>query len=194
MKKLILLIFTVFALSAYAQPDNAGKVEIYAGYGLVTAQDIIFIHSTMWTGVLVSDLHEDVVDVNGFGSVFAGFDYYNSERISFGAQLNYASYEAIYKVKSGSEQQIKIATKFYTPMLRGKVNWINGSLLQLYTTVAAGATFMQGSADNGKKDTQAAFAFHVSPVGVRLGNTFSVFAEAGFGFQGLLSAGIAIKF
>ena len=78
-------------------------------------------------------------------------------------------------------------------MIRFKGNWVNRPAVQLYSALAAGATFMSGDNNSGTTDHSTAFAFQVSPIGVRVGNTFSFFAEAGFGYQGLLSAGLALK-
>ncbi len=190
MKKLLLIMLLAISYSGFAQTSNKGKLDIYVGYGLLTAQDIIQISGTMWSGVLLPGAF-DKVDIDGFGAVFAGIDYYLNDRASLGLQVNYAAYDATYKLSSGGD--FKIKNTFITPMIHAKANWVNLKYFQLYSAIAAGASFITGVDDNNKKGNSTSFAFQVSPLGLRVGNTFSIFAEGGFGYQGIVSAGVALK-
>lgn len=46
----------------------------------------------------------------------------------------------------------------------------------------------------GRSSTEIGPAYHLTAAGARIGGGISVFAEIGYGFRGLLIAGIAVAF
>lgn len=190
MKKLLLIALLAVSFNGFAQADNKGKKDIYVGYGIVTAQDIIGATTSGLVGALVPGGY-DKIKVSGMGAAFLGLDYYLSDKVAVGLQANYSSFTAEYVQSSGDNPTAKL--NFFTPMARMKVNWKNERSLQVYSSVAAGASFSKGKSHANTTSRSNNFAFHISPIGVRLGNTVAVFGEAGFGYQGLLSAGLSVK-
>lgn len=191
MKKLLVVILLAATTHAFAQEDNKGKVEVYGGYGIATAQDIISGLSNMLAGALVPGLVKRV-DTDGMGAVFGGVDYYLSDRGAVGLQINYASYDQTYSTTGGSD--VKIKTTYFTPMIHGKYNWLNKQYFQIYSAAAVGGSFIGAKDKDNKKDNRFTGSFQISPIGLRAGSTIAVFAEAGFGFQGIISGGISFRF
>ncbi|MDD3700225.1 MAG: hypothetical protein PHC55_01195 [Bacteroidales bacterium] len=195
MKKLIVLILAVLPFLSFAQSDSGfdskGKIEIYAGYGLLTAPDIITGFSDIFTSALLPGMIEKV-ESRGFGAAFGGLDYYISNHFTAGLQYSYASYEHTYDMQNQSVA--KMNTKYHTLLARGKGIWLNTSLIQLYSVVAVGPSFTKADNDLGDTKTNTAFAFHVSLIGIRVGNQIAFFTEGGFGYQGLISAGVSVRF
>lgn len=198
MKKLFSALLIVISCYANAQTTTTdpyvgqkGKIEIDAGYGIFTAQDIIMGVSTIVSSALLANAVEKV-NAEGLGSFFVNLDYYVGEKTAIGIQFNYARYKTNYKMSSGNIESLK--TKYFSPMLHGKVNWVNKSLLNIYSAAALGATFYTSKNEAGEKKNITSFAFQASPIGLRVGNKVAFFAEAGFGFQGLISGGLSVRF
>ncbi len=171
--------------------DSKGKIEIHAGYGLLTAPDIITAFSDVFTTALLPGMIEKV-ESKGFGTVFGGAEYYISNHFAAGLQYSHAAYEHTYNM--ADQSVAKMNNQYHTILLRGKAIWFNQSLFQIYSALAVGPTFTKAENELGDTKTNTAFAFHASPVGVRIGNHIAFFAEAGFGYQGLISAGVSVRF
>lgn len=191
MKCLLVIVFALLSIVTYGQQDNKGKTEVYAGYGVVTAQDIISGLSNMLAGALLPGMVKRI-DVKGGGAYFGGIDYYAGNRVAIGLQINYASFDQQYSLSSNDTSSIK--AKYFTPLVHAKFIWIGKEFFQVYSAVSGGATFITAKNDEKEKDNKAAGAFQISPVGIRAGNNLAVFVEAGFGFQGLLSGGVSFRF
>ena len=187
------LLLIMLSVQTIAQStDNLHGTELYAGYGILTAQDILTGFSSTLAASLLPGYVERI-DATGFGTAFVGFDYFAGRRFSLGLQLNYAQYDENYKLSSGSTTTLK--TSYLTPMVRTKLAWVHNPGFSFYSSLAAGATFIQSKDESsaGQTEKTTGLAFHISPIGIRLGNAVAFFAELGFGFQGLVSAGLSIR-
>lgn len=198
MKKLFTILLIAVSFSVNAQTTTTepyigqkGKIEIDAGYGIITAQDIITGVSTVVSSALLAHAVERV-DGKGFGALFVNLDYYVGDKTAVGIQLNYAHYQTNYKMSSGNIESLK--TKYFSPMLHTKYNWVNKPILNIYSAAAVGATFYTSKNEAGEKKNITSFAFQASPIGLRVGNKVAFFAELGFGFQGLISGGLSLRF
>lgn len=191
MKCSVLAFFLFFSVVSYGQTDNKGKTEIYGGYGIANAQDIITGLSNMLAVTLLPGMVKRV-DISGGGAVFGGVDYYVSDRTAVGLQVNYASYDQTYQMSN--ESTSKMSTKYTTFMAHSKINWVNKTSFQVYTAVAGGISAISGKNQDDEKKTRASVAFQISPVGVRIGNNIAFFGEFGVGFQGILSGGLSVRF
>lgn len=190
---LIALFLITISLPTMAQSsDDLPDTELYAGYGILTAQDILTGFSSTLAGSLLPG-YVDRIDAKGFGTAFAGFDYFVGRRLSLGLQLNYAQYDESYTLSNNSTSTLK--TSYLTPMVRTKLAWVRNPGFSFYSSLAVGATFLQAKnqSTGGQTDKTAGLAFQVSPIGIRAGNAVALFAELGFGFQGLISAGLSIR-
>ncbi len=171
--------------------DDLPRTEVYLGYGILSAQDVL----TTFSSALATSLlpgYVERIDAKGFGTAFAGFDYFVGRRLSLGLQLNYAQYDENYKLSNNTSTTLQ--TSYLTPMVRSKLAWVHNPGFSFYSSVAAGATFLQSkNPGNGQTDKSTGLAFHVSPIGLRVGRTVAFFAELGFGFQGLVSAGLSVR-
>lgn len=191
MKNSLLVLLLFCSVVAYSQGEHQGKMEIYAGYGIATAQDIVTgISNTLGTALLPGMVKR--IDISGGGALFAGVDYNITNRVTLGLQGNYASYDQTYRMDDESTSTLEM--KYVTLMGHSRISWVNKSFFQLYSALGAGVTMIRGTAEDSKKDTHGNFAFQVSPVGVRVGNHIAFFVEAGIGFQGILSAGLSVRF
>lgn len=191
MKRLSTAFFLFFSIISYGQTDNKGKTEIYGGYGIATAQDIITGLSNILAGALLPRMVKRI-DVNGGGAIFGGVDYCISNRTTLGLQANYASYDQTYKMSDGSTSTMN--TKYATFMLHSRISWVNKPSFQVYSALSGGIAAVSGKTRNDDKKTRTTAAFQISPVGVRVGNNIAFFGEFGMGFQGILSGGLSLRF
>lgn len=195
MKLFILSAALVIMVSLQIRAQSTNELrgtELYAGYGIFTAQDILTGFSSTLAASLLPG-YIDRIDAKGFGTAYAGFDYFVGRRVSLGLQLNYAQYDESYTLSNNTSTTLK--TSYLTPMVRTKLAWVHNPGFSFYTSLAAGATFIQSKNESsgGQTDKTTGFAFHISPIGIRVGNAVALFAELGFGFQGLVSAGLSIR-
>ncbi|UFH52808.1 hypothetical protein [Spirosoma sp. KNUC1025] len=195
MKSLLLsaTLFLALSLNVMAQStDDLHRTEVYAGYGLLTAQDLLTGFSSTLAASLLPGYVERI-DAKGFGAAYAGFDYFVGRRVSLGIQLNYAQYDESYKLTNNTSSTLK--TSYLTPMVRSKLAWVRNPGFSVYSSVAVGATFIQSKNETSgsQTDKTTGLAFHISPLGIRVGNAVALFAEVGFGFQGLVTAGLSIR-
>lgn len=179
MKKIpsIFLLAFIFNISAYSQElDNKNTFDVYAGYGILTVQDIVGVLGTLAFG------NTNVTTMKGFGAYYMGGDYYLNKRFSLGGQLNYANYSYY----NSNDFRNKIS--FITPMVRGKIDWGK----YFYSSLALGITVVTSKEEDERKSIVLP-SFQVSPIGFKTQGSVMFFAELGFGFQGMITAGVAFK-
>jgi hypothetical protein len=84
---------------------------------------------------------------------------------------------------------------YYTFMVRGDYTWYRKGWTNLYSGAALGLSAVTEEHEEEDLDeTEYYFAFHVNAIGARLGNRVAGFVELGFGYSGILSAGITAAF
>ncbi len=195
MKRIFLLMLIALPVVATAQPasafDSKGNIEAYAGYGLLSAPDFITSFSNILTGALLPGMVEKI-DSKGFGTVYGGIDYYAGNHFALGAQYYYSAFERQYKMQN--ESTATLNTQYHSVLIRGKGIWVNRPSFQLYSALAAGPSFASAKNDNDETKNSIIFAFQASPIGIRVGNHIAFFLEGGFGYQGLISAGLSARF
>lgn len=191
MKYFLTILALTISTLGYTQNNNAGRTGVYAGTGILTAQDLVTGISNMLTAGLIPDALKRI-DVNGGPVFFGGIDYHPGEKTEIGIQINFVAYDQTFELRNGGTGMMK--TSFFTPMAHGKYSWVKQKYFQFYSAASVGATFVTGKNTGGEKDRHTTIAFQLSPAGIRVGNTVAFFIESGFGFQGLLSGGISLQF
>ncbi len=195
MKKLFAAILIIIPVATFAKTgsdlDLKGSIELHAGYGLLSAPDLITGFANIFTTALLPGMIERV-DSKGFGTAFGGVDYYLSNRFTLGGQYYFSSFEHHYEMQNESIAILK--TQYHTLALRGKGIWVSRQFFQLYSAIAAGPSFVVAENDMNETKQNTEFAFQVSPVGIRVGNHIALFLEGGFGFQGMISGGLSLRF
>lgn len=83
-----------------------------------------------------------------------------------------------------------------------KFVFIETSLISIYGAAALGiiyrtdevteTIYSQGTLHNGK-DSKVMFAWHISPIGLRIGGKLAGYLEAGYGYKGIANLGISLK-
>lgn len=142
-------------------------------------------------------------DQKSSGVLSLGYRY-SLGRFRVGADFGFA--QASSKVTFGNEPNPYLKEKELNCLVLPTFEYVyfKRNIIELYGSAAAGVDFVRHSesiivpktehkASDPSFETQ--FAFHVNPIGVRVGNDFiGGFVEAGLGYKGFITAGISLKF
>lgn len=193
MKKInfTILLACILATNLSAQEK---KHNLSVGTGIGTTSEIIDALSDIITTGLSAGTYSS--NKSYTGAYHLGYKYGVSERISAGATLLYEHGTANALVNK--EQIGRFKNNYFTLAAEGEFRYIDKPAFKLYGILGAGATLFnqeykpdEGEAD---KDSKLHFNFQVSPIGIKLGNNIGIFAEAGFGYKGIVSAGVFTNF
>lgn len=177
MYKKIIAICTV-ALAAIIAPvmTNAQKTELSLSYGAYTQMDAM-------------DMKDGWKHVNtAWGALNAGLNFKITPKIWIGPSYTFSS-----TTTKGGEGHSNIA--YHAVMVNGRYHYYSNSIVSLYAKFGMGVEFSYMQPYHGDNYTKAYCAFQVVPVGAQVDLTRSVamFAEAGFGAQGLFQFGFKFK-
>lgn len=208
MKKFALLLTLVMvSVAGFSQEGPAARmipgqrglffkrhaIEFRGLYGKWTAPDVVdAIGESVFEG---ADLGATLgsFDVTG-GGVYGGtILFFPDNKISIGADflVNTNKSQVSY---SSPASAVKGYDMKYTSILgRMDFHYINFHHFKLYGSAAVGASWRTASntSDQAKK---TGFAYQFTPIGVAVGGMIVGWAELGFGYRGVLSAGVAVRF
>lgn len=127
------------------------------------------------------------------------FYHFNNPRLAVGGLFTYSKWNSDVLVRKSHEKVGERKRNFFSVMPAFKFYWINKNHFGLYSKLAAGIGFLKCTDKDfetqEKKDNNGSyFMFQLSFAGVEYGSKLRGFAEAGFGDQGFLQAGVRYKF
>ncbi|MDE6134746.1 MAG: porin family protein [Muribaculaceae bacterium] len=168
----------VFCLLAVAtvSPSFAQKTEITASYGAYTQMD-------------ATDMHDGWHDVNtAWGALNLGLNFRVNNNIWIGPSYTFSS-----TTKKGGPDHSKIA--YHAVMLNGRYHYYRNSIVTLYAKLGLGVEFSHMQPRHDDSYTKAYCAFQIVPVGAQfdINRTWAMFAEAGFGAQGIFQLGFKCR-
>ncbi|MCU0394917.1 MAG: hypothetical protein MUF29_03350 [Chitinophagaceae bacterium] len=180
-----------------AQSSYSGKraLELKLGYGIAPVQNMNDDFSTS----LVPDLADPgyvSLKKDGSGMFSAGLRYQTASRFGFGLDMVYGktTTEYVYNTTLISKT---VESQWFTLMARASytyyLNEINLPHVELYGAVAAGSSFRDARNEDGKTLNSSHLAYQITPLGVRSGRKIAIWAELGYGFKGLVNAGLSWK-
>ncbi|WP_194776978.1 hypothetical protein [Pararhodonellum marinum] len=164
--------------------------ELRVGLGYLTAPDIGTITSRAVIGGLDN---YDEPSIKSSVAFLVAYVVNPMDRFSFGLDAGYQVLETTY---SGMNlQTVTTSDAWFTVMPRANFNYINRDALQLYSALSVGMSFLTSNSDDTtpERSSGSAFGYQVVPIGVRVGDGLAFFAELGFGFRGVLNAGISFR-
>lgn len=173
-KKLIaaVAVALVSLTGAYAQ-----KAEISLSYGAYTQMD-------------ATDMKDGWKHVNtAWGALNAGLNFKVARNIWIGPSYTFSS-----TTSKGGPEHSNIA--YHAVMFNGRYHYYNTSIVSLYAKLGLGVEFSYMQPRNHDNYTKSYCAFQIVPVGaqVNLNRDWAMYAEAGFGAQGLFQFGFKYRF
>ena len=199
MKKILVMVAAAMmaAASANAQSENL-RHEISLSYGIGSIAQL-----GEGIGEGLASIFSDTEYDDGFilGPISAEYFYhFNNPRLAVGALASYSKWDSDIQKKSGSQEKVGERKRNYWAVMPAiKWYWLNKNTVGLYSKAAAGPAFLSSTekdlkTSTSKDDSSTYFLFQLSFFGVEFGKQFRGFAEAGFGEQGFLQAGVRYKF
>ena len=173
MIKKLLFALTVGIASVFGA--NAQKTEISASYGAYTQMD-------------ATDMKDGWSHVNtAWGALNLGVNFRVTPKIWIGPSYTFSS--ADYKHWDDAHAY------YHVIMLNGRYDYYRNSIVTLYAKLGLGVEFSYMQPRERDNYTKAYCAFQIVPVGaqVDLNRNWAMFAEAGFGAQGLFQFGFKLK-
>jgi len=190
----IIILFTAVSITGYGQcPSNKGQLEIAASYGSVTS-DQVNIGTVENTKTLTYN--------SGIAFVTARYFLYSCLAVGFagGSTNERGQYADAFNPKiitSTFKQGVTtIALEVYYVYTFRKY-------VEVYTFIGAGPAFTTVitvtnptlyTPGNTITTSSDGLKAQYTPIGVRVGGRLGGFAELGFGYKGLINAGISYKF
>lgn len=192
MKKIMIFVLLCGLTTGIQAQTN--KHEINAGVGIFSTSEIIDIFADILTTGITGGAYN--ADKSYTGSFHLGYKYRFTDRVSAGGTLLYEHATADAMINNVKEGDFK--NNYYTLAAEMDYRYLNKGNVTLYGTLGAGATLytQKYTSNEGEKDSNNAvhFNFQITPIGIKYGSRFGVFAEAGFGYKGILSAGLFARF
>lgn len=194
MRKIIFLVFSLFVINTGLFAQSGSKLEIRGGVGFATAPEIIEEITGGITESLVNPGFTKV-DYSGTIAVIITLLLKPESRFSYGLDLVFDNIKANY-IYPDPADETRTNAGYFTIMARGDFKYVKKTSFSIYSSVAAGVTLQSAdllSGVNQITENDRGGAFHISPIGIRYGKNIALWAEAGFGFKGVLSGGVAIR-
>lgn len=174
--------------------DYFPRHEIYVQYGTPTVLELV-------TTLKAPETFEQDTRHHVFTGVAGlGYGFSLNEMISVGIYAG-ASYSRadICDVTNGKEDVLYTkGVMSYVGQLSAAWTFYNEGSIQLSSGVYLGVAYWDEDYSNGSiayphASDQFKVAYHLTACKFRYGDTFGVFAELGFGFRGLVNAGLSIQ-
>lgn len=199
MKKLIwgILVLCFFMNGANAQNKKASvkKHEVYTGFGLVSTSSVMGTISDIVIAGFTGG-HQERRNTSWSGNIHLGYKYAFTERIVAG--LSYAYVKSAGGLFINDQKEGTVENIYNTFAAEFEYRYIARDNFKLYSVLGAGITPYKekfvGNNGNKEVNNDTHFNFQVSAIGVKIGKPVGVFTELGFGYKGILSAGLFANF
>lgn len=194
---------SLFAINEYEEEDDEFTYSVYGGYGVLSVPYVFsgFLELLAFTfsAPFTSD-HRTIEDNGSFGPVFAGVDFYGSENFSYGGLFAYEQVNRrwVYEDNIGAETgHADWNWSFLSLMGRVNLQW-GWEYIKFYHSLMFGATYSGLEFKSTDGQSRSDFDFipgaHLVLIGVRIGKEFSVFADYGVGYLGMINFGASYSF
>ncbi len=169
-KLLVCLVAAIATLGMSAQ-----KAEITASYGAYTQMD-------------ATNMHDSWKHVNtAWGALNLGLNFKVAPKVWIGPSYTFSS------TSTKGPDASHIA--YHAMMFNGRYEYYRNSIVMLYAKLGLGVEFSYMQPKGDDNYTKSYCAFQIVPVGaqVDLSRSVGLFAEAGFGAQGMFQFGFRFK-
>lgn len=194
MKKVILFIAAIMATMSVQAQDEKNELSVSYGLGISTIGD--GLGNAVGNGLIDNWSGCKWDNTKRFGTLAVEyFRHLNNPRVAVGGIITFAQFgEDV--VKKESNAKVGDRTRKYISVMPSiKYYWVNGKNFGFYSKVAAGVMMMNYNDSQSTSSSKVYFTGQASPIGLEAGSS-SVrgFIEAGAGEQGILLAGLRVRF
>lgn len=201
MKAKLLILYGIFlfgSLNLQAQEkEEKHQVNLMLSDGTL----ISFIHgfSHVFSGIDNNLKKVENRKDRSSGVISLGYQYKINKTFSVGAELGYMKIESKQKVENKITEErstLTSDTNMFNAYAKIEVNYFTNKSgnFKLYGNVYGGLSHLSYDSYNQKHDSADLFGIQVNLLGLSYGNKLGLFTEFGFGFKGIASIGIQMKF
>ena len=190
-----IILFVMTMHNAMAQSEGTNEFKV--GYGAFSSIQFLDLASDLTiTGATAGNLAYDNKKFSN--TLYGSYKHALNDNIMLGATFAYERIED--DAKSGKNIIGKRDSKNYTAAVEADYYYMSDTFIRMYSGLGLGYSFNNQkfrSSDPDYKnqdDNLSHFNFHVNAFGIRVGNALGVFAEVGFGYKGIVNAGLSYQF
>jgi hypothetical protein len=189
-KTAALLALSLLVVSSATVCAQDYRHEVSVGVGVGTIMDMagafmlpIYLIYSMGT------VREEVV---AKPALTVYYRYHASRLISVGGNFAYQKFDR--ELYFLDETVSKNSINYYTFMGRVDFNYVRTRLVRMYSGIAFGLYNASESGERIEDNSETRVGLQVNAVGLRVGKQLAGYLELGFGFNGILAAGITYEF
>lgn len=187
------LCLILIAFQSAAQ--EKGTNEISAGVGFLTTNDLLHLGTTTVFGVVSNGNVSYSEDQLAIPAIGLGYKRAIANRWMLGLDVYYQSRQTdvyINDIPDGS-----LRDSYLTIGVGTDYHYISTNWFQMYSGLGVAYTFngtQYTGSSNEFSDSQTSYLnFHINALGFRFGKAFALFTELGFGYKGLIHAGLSVQ-
>jgi len=178
------IVFLLCSINSFAQ-QNFPKNELESGYGIFPVMEIKKITGNFYAASIDN---KPVEKITGTGSLTISYNRTLKKRLFAGVSLFYDKAVISYINSPGTRNWYVFGL-----LLNAKYNYVYDPRFHMYSGISVGYAGDR-SVKEGKADHHDAIAYQARLIGLRFGAKVGVFSELGFGYEGILKAGLSVHF
>jgi hypothetical protein len=170
--------------------------DLAVQFGVVSSDQVIDILKDPAAVVIPPGVYSKVGQT--FSAVpFLTYRRWVSDWLAFGVAAGYFGSSGALVPEGGEVVVGEFREKNYVAAIEIEVRWLTRRTLTLYSGAGFGVKVRRGTyepGDGAEVFTKALPTFHLKAIGLRAGGRVGFFAEAGYGYKGVLAAGLDVRF
>lgn len=175
------------------------KHEVSLGYGFGTMNQATAPYTDPFTELVSAIVGVDTYseDVSYSGALHVGYKTFvtKKEKLAVGGTFAYESAHGTYSYGSSKSGDVK--RNFYTIAAEADYRWIKKEKFHLYSGLGLGYSFKKESVtpigQSEQKTNGGHFDLQIIGIGARYGSNVGGFMELGFGYKGIICAGLFFR-
>ena len=196
LKNLALTAMIIFSSVTMMNAQEVSKHEFKAFYSTAYPGNIA---DAFAFGISNAILGNEKIETSTFGMAGLGYRYQINKRFRAGLDLGFSpAKESVFKKQNDKTASTETTIYRFLAIPTVDFSYWNNDWINLYGSAGIGLCATHRK-DKNNKDAKPMnlkdFAYQVNPIGIRIGNnTIGAFVEAGYGYKGVITAGVSLNF
>jgi len=181
--------------SSQTNAQEKGTHELYAGIGLLTTNYVYSLSASIILDSYSSSSHLSYGNEHNIPAFGLGYKLAVADRWTVGLAGYFESYQS--DVYYDGARDGTIRESYFTLGLGTDYHYISRKWFQMYSGLEVACTIRgvnyDGVNDEILERKYRYFNFQLEALGFRLGKAFAFFTEIGFGYKGVIHAGLSLQ-
>ncbi len=204
MKRILFLFLLLNATFVNAQAWRHAS-EISLGYGQLSANLLKKEQVKPFSHAYFPPAANERTSSTSYGVPFIGYRYHPAEEFSIGVVISFEERHGYIVELAAGHYDWSIKALGFSPELtivygaHGKLKLYGGISFGIFFTQTTYTAFSSSPSSIYPEKRQIGLVgkseliYQITPIGFRYGKTFGAFAEAGYGYKGIISGGLSLK-